>query len=114
MPECRINLAQAASYVACSPKSNSAIIAIDNALEDVKNIQTSGVPNHLRDKHYPGAIKLGHGIGYKYAHDYPNHYVEQQYLPDELIGKKYYNLSDNGQEAKLKKWLNFIKEKGNE
>ena len=114
MPECRINLAQAASYVACSPKSNSAIIAIDNALEDVKNIQTSGVPNHLRDKHYPGAIKLGHGIGYKYAHDYPNHYVEQQYLPDELIGKKYYNLSDNGQEAKLKKWLNFIKEKENE
>lgn len=114
MPECRINLAQAAAYVACSPKSNSAIISIDKALDDVKNIQTSGVPNHLRDKHYPGAIKLGHGIGYKYAHDYPNHYVKQQYLPDELVGKKYYELSDNGQEAKLKKWLEHIKEEENE
>lgn len=114
MPECRINLAQAAAYVACSPKSNSAIISIDKALDDVKNIQTSGIPNHLRDKHYPGAIKLGHGIGYKYAHDYPNHYVKQQYLPDELVGKKYYELSDNGQEAKLKKWLEHIKEEENE
>ncbi len=114
MPECRINLAQAAAYVACSPKSNSAIMAIDKAFDDVKNIQTSGVPNHLRDKHYPGAIKLGHGIGYKYAHDYPNHYVKQQYLPDELVGTKYYELSDNGQEAKLKKWLEFIKEGENE
>lgn len=114
MPECRINLSQAAAYVACSPKSNSAITAIDQALEDVKNIQTSGVPNHLRDKHYPGAIKLGHGIGYKYVHDYPNHYVKQKYLPDEIIGTKYYKLSDNGQEAKLKKWLEFIKEGENE
>lgn len=114
MPECRINLSQAASYVACSPKSNSAILAIDNAWEDVKNVQTSGIPNHLRDKHYPGAIKLGHGIGYKYAHDYPNHYVKQQYLPDELTGRKYYELSNNGQEAKLKKWLAYIKEEENE
>lgn len=111
MPECRINLAQAASYVACSPKSNSSIIAIDKAFEDVKNIKTSGVPNHLRDSHYPGAIKLGHGIEYKYAHNYPNHYVKQQYLPDEVEGTKYYELSDNGQEAKLKKWLDFIKER---
>lgn len=114
MPECRINLTQAAAYVACSPKSNSAIMAIDKALDDVKNIQTSGVPNHLRDKHYPGAIKLGHGIGYKYVHNYPNHYVKQQYLPDELIGTGYYELSNNGQEAKLKKWLEYIKEGENE
>lgn len=114
MPECRINLAQAAAYVACSPKSNSAILSIDKALEDVKNIKTSGVPNHLRDSHYPGANKLGHGIGYKYAHEYPNHYVKQQYLPDELEGKIYYELSDNGQEAKLKKWLDYIKEGENE
>lgn len=110
LPECRINLAQAAAYVACSPKSNSAIMAIDNALEDVKNIKTSGVPNHLRDRHYPGAEKLGHGKGYKYAHDYPNNYVKQQYLPDELVGVKYYDLSDNGEEAKLKNWLKYIKE----
>ena len=109
LPECRINLAQAAAYVACSPKSNAAIMSIDKAMEDVKNIQTSGVPNHLRDSHYPGAIKLGHGIGYKYVHDYPNHYTKQQYLPDELVGTRYYELSDNGQEAKLKKWLDFIK-----
>lgn len=110
LPECRINLAQAAAYVACSPKSNSAIMAIDNALEDVKNIKTSGVPNHLRDRHYPGAEKLGHGKGYKYAHDYPNNYVKQQYLPDELVGIKYYDFSDNGEEAKLKSWLKYIKE----
>ncbi len=110
LPECRINLAQAAAYVACSPKSNSAIMAIDSALEDVKNVKTSGVPNHLKDRHYPGAVKLGHGEGYKYAHDYPNHYVKQQYLPDELIGTEYYCLSDNGDEAKLKKWLKYIKE----
>ncbi|MGN1318244.1 MAG: replication-associated recombination protein A [Lachnospirales bacterium] len=110
LPECRINLAQAASYVALSPKSNSSVIAIDSAMEDVKNIKTSGVPNHLRDRHYPGAIKLGHGDGYKYAHDYPNHYVNQQYLPDELVGAKYYNISDNGEELKLKKWIKFIKE----
>ncbi len=110
LPECRINLSQAAAYVACSPKSNSAIMAIDNAMEDVKSRKTSGVPNHLRDRHYPGAIKLGHGDGYKYAHDYPNHYVNQQYLPDELVGTRYYDLSDNGEEAKLKKWLKYIKE----
>ncbi len=109
LPECRINLAQAAAYVACSPKSNSAIMAVDKALEDVKGVQTSGVPNHLRDAHYPGAIKLGHGIGYKYVHDYANHYTKQQYLPDELVGTKYYELSDNGEEKELKKWLEFIK-----
>ncbi len=114
MPECRINLSQAANYVACSPKSNSAINAIDLAMEDVKNIKTSGVPNHLRDRHYPGAEKLGRGDGYKYAHIYKKHYVKQQYLPDELVGKVYYELSDNGEEHKLKKWINYIKEDADE
>lgn len=111
LPECRINLAQAAAYVACSPKSNSAVMAIDNAMEDVKNIKVESVPNHLKDSHYPGAAKMGHGIGYKYAHDFPNNYVEQQYLPDELVGRKYYELSDNGEEKKLKAWLKYIKER---
>ncbi len=109
MPESRIILAQAAAYVATAPKSNSAIIAIDKAMNDVKNIQTSGIPNHLKDAHYKGAAKLGHGAGYKYAHDYENHYVKQQYLPDEVADKKYYVLSDNGYERKIKQWINFIK-----
>ena len=78
-------------------------------MNDVKNIQTSGVPNHLKDAHYKGAAKLGHGAGYKYAHDYENHYVKQQYLPDEVADKKYYVLSDNGYERKIKQWINFIK-----
>ncbi len=109
MPESRIILAQAAAYVATAPKSNSAIIAIDKAMNDVKNIQTSGIPNHLKDAHYKGAANLGHGAGYKYAHDYENHYVKQQYLPDEVADKKYYVLSDNGYERKIKQWINFIK-----
>ncbi len=109
MPESRIILAQAVAYVASAPKSNSAILAIEKAMNDVKNIQTSGVPNHLKDAHYKGAVKLGHGHGYKYAHDYKNHYVKQQYLPDELVNEKYYVPSDNGYEKKIKQWLEFIK-----
>jgi putative ATPase len=85
-------------------------MAIDSAMEDVKSIRTSGVPNHLRDRHYPGAIKLGHGEGYKYAHDYKNNYVKQQYLPDELVGKRYYAPTSNGEEKKIADWLRFIKE----
>lgn len=110
MPECRINLAQAAAYVACAPKSNSVIIGIDSAMESVKNIKTAGVPNHLRDRHYPGAVKMGHGEGYKYAHNYPNHYVKQQYLPDEIAGEKYYVPSENGYEKEISRWLKYIKE----
>ena len=113
LPECRINLAQAAAYVACAPKSNASVMAIDMAMEDVKHIQTSGVPNHLRDRHYPGAIKMGHGDGYKYAHDYPNNYVPQQYLPDELVGKQYYGFQ-NGYELKLKTWFEKIKNGGDD
>lgn len=109
MPEGRIILAQAAAYVACAPKSNSAIIGIDKALKDVKDITTSGIPPYLKDAHYLGAKDLNRGIGYKYAHNYNNHYVEQKYLPLELQGNCYYELSDNGYEKKLKQWLNFLK-----
>ncbi len=113
LPECQINLSQAAAYVACAPKSNASVNAIYDAMNDVKHIQTSGVPNHLRDRHYPGAEKMGHGDGYKYAHDYPNNYVEQQYLPDELVGKHYYTFQ-NGYELKLKAWFEKIKNTGGE
>ena len=86
MPEAQIILAQAVTYVASAPKSNSAVNAISEAMETVKNTMTAPVPSHLQDAHYKSSSKLGHGIGYKYAHDYPNHYVEQQYLPDGLTG----------------------------
>lgn len=107
-PEAQIILAQAASYVACAPKSNSAVNAISAAMESVKTKRTS-VPPHLQDAHYPGAGKLGHGTGYKYAHDYPNHYVEQQYLPDEVLGEKFYEPSDNGYEKQIKEHFKKIK-----
>ena len=107
-PEAQIILAQAASYVACAPKSNSAVNGIFAAMESVKTKRTS-VPPHLQDAHYPGAGKLGHGTGYKYAHDYPNHYVEQQYLPDEVLGEKFYELSDNGYEKQIKEHFKKIK-----
>ncbi len=110
LPECRINMAQAAAYIACAPKSNAVVCAIDEAMKDVGSVRTSGVPNHLRDRHYSGAVKMGHGEGYKYAHDYKNNYVKQQYLPDELVGKKYYRPTDNGKEADIKRWLKFLKE----
>ena len=109
MPEARIVLAQAASYVACAPKSNSAIMAIDKAMEVVASEVSGEVPNHLKDAHYKSASKLGHGIGYKYAHNYENHYVEQQYLPDEHIDKTFYELSDNGYEARIKEYFVKIK-----
>lgn len=109
MPECRIILANAAAYVACAPKSNAAVVAIDKALDDVKTKQTSGVPSHLKDSHYNGAKEMGRGIGYKYAHNYENNYVKQQYLPDELVGEVYYNPSDNGYEKKIKRWLEYLK-----
>lgn len=107
MPECRINLSQAAIYVACAPKSNTSIISIDKAFDDVKNIQTSGVPVHLKDCHYKGAEKLENE--YKYAHNYSNHFIQQQYLPDELINKTYCEFSENGYEKKIKAWLNYLK-----
>lgn len=109
MPEGRIPLAQAVSYVACAPKSNAAYLGIDKALSDVRNIRIKSVPPHLKDAHYSGAKELEHGIGYKYAHDYPGHYVEQQYLPDELVGTVYYAPTDNGIERRIKEHLRRLK-----
>ena len=108
MPESQIILSQAAAYMACAPKSNSAVNAIAAAMNSVRNIRTT-VPAHLQDAHYGGHEKLGRGIGYKYAHDYPNHYVEQQYLPSEILGTRFYELSDMGYEKELKKHMKKIK-----
>ena len=109
MPEARIILAQAVTYVASAPKSNAAYMAVDHALESVRNHKIGAVPNHLRDAHYKGAAKLGHGIGYKYAHDYPDHYVKQQYLPDELLGTTFYEPTENGYEKNIKEYLERIR-----
>lgn len=108
MPESQIILAQAVSYVACAPKSNSAVNAISAAMESVKCVKTT-VPSHLQDAHYGGAAKLGHGIGYQYAHNYPDHYVRQQYLPDEIADEKFYELSDMGYEKEIKERFRRIK-----
>ena len=108
MPEARIVLAQAAAYVACAPKSNSAIRAIDGASEYVKSHPDYRIPAYLMDAHYKGAAKLGHGAGYPYSHDYPNHYSGQQYLPDEAKDERFYELSDNGYEAKIKEYRKKI------
>ena len=109
MPEGRIPLAQAVSYVACAPKSNAAYLGIDKALSDVRNIRIKTVPPHLKDAHYSGSKELGHGIGYKYAHDYPNHYVDQQYLPDEIRDEKFYIPSENGYEKNIREYFKKIK-----
>ncbi len=108
MPESRIILAQAAAYVACAPKSNSAIMAIDKAMESVKSEPTGGIPPYLKDAHYSGAKDLGRGLTYKYPHDFENHYVDQQYLPDGLAGRRFYEMSDNGYEKGMKLWLKRI------
>lgn len=108
MPEGRIVLAQAAAYVACAPKSNSSIMAIDAAMEAVQNEKTGAIPIHLMDAHYKGAAKLGHGLGYKYAHNYKNHYVKQQYLPDELKERTFYEPSEMGYEKDIKEHLDKI------
>ena len=96
MPEARIVLAQAVTYVASAPKSNAAYLAVDKALSVVRESRTAPVPTYLCDAHYKGAAKLGRGLGYKYAHDYPNHYVEQQYLPDAYKDMKFYEPTENG------------------
>ena len=111
MPEARITLAQAASYIATAPKSNASICAIDDALEEVRKTGNLPIPTHLQDAHYKSASKLGHGIGYKYAHDYPNNYVEQQYLPYELNGKEFYSPSGNGYEVRIKEHMKKLKGK---
>ena len=111
MPESRIILAQAVTYIACAPKSNASYLGIDMALEDVKNIQIKTIPPYLKDAHYSGAKDLGH-TGYKYAHDYEGHYVKQQYLPDELVGKVYYEPTDNGVEKRIKEALKRLRGQG--
>lgn len=109
MPEAQIILAQAATYVACAPKSNSAVMAIQEAMTAVAKEKTATIPPYLMDAHYRGASELGHGLGYKYAHNYENHYVEQQYLPDELKDRVFYVPSDNGYEKQIKECFKKIK-----
>ena len=109
MPEAQIILSQAVLYVATAPKSNSACNAVFAAMDYVKKYKTT-VPVHLQDAHYKGSAKLGHGIGYKYAHDYPNHYVKQQYLPDEIKDAVFYEASDNGYEQTIKAHMKRIKD----
>lgn len=109
MPEAQIILAQAVTYVASAPKSNSACTAIMEAMGTVEETGNLPIPAHLQDAHYKGAAKLGHGTGYKYAHDYPNHYVEQQYLPYELNGKEFYTPSGNGYEVKIREHMSRLR-----
>ena len=100
-PEARIILSEAACYVALAPKSNSAYVAIDAAISDVRHKDCGQVPDHLKDSHYSGASKLGHGKAYKYAHNYPNGYVKQQYLPTPLVDATYYKGIKRGTEEQL-------------
>ncbi|CEO09299.1 ATPase-like MgsA [[Clostridium] sordellii] len=108
-PEARIPLAQAAIYLAQCPKSNSVISAIDMALADLDTIETGDIPNHLKDAHYSGAADLGRGVDYKYPHDYPNHYIDQQYLPDPIKDRKYYNPGNNKNEKSFENYWNTLK-----
>ena len=110
MPEAQIILSQAAIYVAGAPKSNACVNAIGEAMKAVEETGNLPIPAHLQDAHYKGAAKLGHGTGYLYSHDYPNHYVEQQYLPYELNGREFYAPSGNGYEVKVKEHMKRLKE----
>ncbi len=110
MPESQIILSHAVTYVASAPKSNAACEAVFAAMDAVQNVKIRTIPPHLQDSHYKGAAKMGHGLGYLYAHDFPNHYVRQQYLPDELVGRKFYEPSENGYEARIRSWLEKIHE----
>ncbi len=110
MPEAQIILSQAVTYVACAPKSNAAYGAIAKAMSAVKNTKTAPIPTNLQDTHYKGSAKLGHGKGYKYAHDYKNHYVDQQYLPDDLKDETFYTLTEQGYEKQMKDWMDFLHE----
>ncbi len=109
MPEAQIILSQAVTYVATAPKSNAACSAIGEAMQAVRTIQVETVPNHLKDSHYKGAAKLGHGADYQYAHNFPNHYVDQQYLPDELVGSRFYQPSDQGYEKTIAAHMKYIR-----
>lgn len=108
-PEARIPLAEATILLATSPKSNSAINAIDSALNDLDNLRIDDVPNHLKDAHYSGANALGRGVTYKYPHNYPNHFIKQQYLPDNIKDRTYYEFGDNKLEKTSKEYWDKIK-----
>lgn len=108
MPEARIILAQCATYLASSPKSNAAYLGIEKALSEVRNNELFAVPLHLRNAPTKLMKDIGYGKEYKYAHDYPNHFVEVNYLPEELKGKQFYFPTENGQEKKIKEWLKFL------
>ncbi|MDO5478840.1 MAG: replication-associated recombination protein A [Clostridia bacterium] len=108
-PEARIPLAEATLLLATAPKSNSAIMAIDAAMSDLAAGNTGDIPPHLKDSHYSGAAKMGRGLTYKYPHSYPNHYVAQQYLPDEIKDRKYYEPGENKFEQSLKAYFDKIK-----
>jgi len=112
LPEARIPLAEATIYLALAPKSNSAYLAIDRALEDVGSKNTGAVPVHLRGTGYQGAERLGSGSGYLYPHDFPGHYVPQQYLPDAMLGTRYYSPGNLGREARLAEFHRQITERG--
>ena len=110
MPEAQIILAQAVTYIATAPKSNASYIGIDKAMAQVAGEKTAVIPPHLQDAHYKSAAKLGHGTGYLYAHDYPMHYVKQQYLPDTLVGRKFYEPTDNGYEKHIREHMKRLEE----
>ena len=110
MPEAQIILSQAVTYMASAPKSNAAVNAISKAMDVVGRTKTPPVPTHLQDAHYKSAEKLGHGLGYKYAHNYKNHYVKQQYLPDGLTNEVFYEPSENGYEATIREYYRKIHE----
>ena len=110
MPEAQIILSQAVTYMASAPKSNAAVNAISKAMDVVGRTKTPPVPTHLQDAHYKSAEKLGHGLGYKYAHNYKNHYVKQQYLPDGLTNEVFYEPSENGYEATIREYYRKIQE----
>lgn len=109
LPEARIPLGEAAVFLATLPKSNSAYIAINEAMADVKSGNYSDIPPHIKDAHYSGAVKIGHGLDYKYPHDFPNHYTPQQYLPDKIKNKVYYHYSDNKTENAARAYWEKIK-----
>lgn len=109
MPEAQIILAQAVAYIACAPKSNAAVEAIYKAMKTVEEERTPRVPAHLQDAHYGGSAKLGHGVGYEYAHDFPNHFSRQNYLPEDLVGTKFYEPGDLGYEKTMKEWMETIR-----
>ncbi|MBR0119224.1 MAG: replication-associated recombination protein A [Eubacterium sp.] len=109
LPEARIPLAEAAVYVATAPKSNASYMAIDSALSYVRNHPGYAIPPYLQDSHYKGAAKLGRGLDYKYAHDFPGHYVDQQYLPDEVKDERFFEPGENGYELKIREYFKKIK-----